>query len=112
VENNIFQKVKNRLHNHTEDIVLEMIKELLNNDKYDEICKCEQCLIEMVTYSLNRIPAKYISSHAGSVYTKLEELEQQYQVNVVKIITKAINTVMNNPSKNCYSRKDNRDLQK
>ena len=98
--------LKKNLHNHTVDIVLETMEELLEEKKeeFDNVCTCQHCLLDIASYSLNRLPAKYVSSHKGNVHTKIEEFEQQYQVDVIKIVTQAINIVAENPSPNCKSR--------
>ena len=95
------KKVKENLQNHTENIVLETMKKMLKDEKFDEVCTCEQCLLDIATYSLNKIPAKYTSTHKGSIHTKIKDFEQQHQVDIIKIITKAIEIISQNPSENC-----------
>ena len=54
-----FEDMKKDLHNHTEDIVLEYIEDLLKeSDKFNNVCTCQQCLLDMATYALNRLPPK------------------------------------------------------
>jgi len=103
------ETLKENLHNHTEDIVIETLEELLEdkNKDFDNVCTCENCLLDMASYSLNRLPAKYVSSHKGSIHTKIEEFAQQYQVDTIKIVTQAINVVAENPSPNCKNRSEN-----
>ena len=95
------KKVHENLQNHTEDIVLETMEKMLKDEKFDKVCTCEQCLLDIATYSLNRIPAKYTSTHKGSVHTKIKDFEQQNQVDIIKIITKAIEIISKSPSENC-----------
>ena len=103
------KKLKGNLHNHTEDIVVETLEELLKdkNEEFENVCTCENCLLDMASYSLNRLPAKYVSSHKGSIHTKIEEFAQQDQVDTIKIVTQAINVVAENPSPNCKNRSEN-----
>lgn len=92
-----YNRLQENLHNHTEDLVLEQMENMLNSDKFSDICQCEQCLLDMASYTLNHIPAKYISSHTGSIHAKLSEFEQQYMVDITSTITKAIKLVSKNP---------------
>ncbi len=95
--NKDYQKLKKDLHNHTEDLVLEQLESLLNKEKFSHVCQCEQCLLDMASYTLNRIPAKYIASHSGGIHAKLDEFEQQYIVDITSTIIQAIKIVSKNP---------------
>lgn len=92
-----FIRLQENLHNNTEDFVLDELENILSKDKFSHICKCDQCLLDMASYTLNRIPAKYIASHSGSIHAKLNEFEQQYKVDITSTIAKAIQIVSNNP---------------
>lgn len=90
------KEIRTRLKNHTEDIVLDMLQELLNKEEYSEVCTSEECLLDMATYALNRLPAKYVATEKGEVYTKTEELEQQHSVDILSVVTRAIKVVNEN----------------
>ena len=92
-----YKQLQENLHNHTEGIVLELMESILNKDKFSYVCQCEQCLLDIASYTLNRIPAKYIASHTGNIHAKLNEFEQQYRVDITSTITQAIKIVHNNP---------------
>ena len=98
MEQKNFNKIKKDLHNHTEDLVLEAMKAILNQDKFSNICQCEQCLLDIASFTLNRIPAKYIASQTGNIHAKLREFEQQHKVDIISTITKAIKVVSENPN--------------
>jgi len=89
-------EIRSRLKNHTEEIVLDTLQELLNKDEYSEVCTSEECLLDMATYALNRLPAKYVATEKGEVYTKTEELEQQHSVDILSVVTRAIKVVNEN----------------
>lgn len=89
-------EIRSRLKNHTEEIVLDTLQELLNKDEYSEVCTSEECLLDMTTYALNRLPAKYVATEKGEVYTKTEELEQQHSVDILSVVTRAIKVVNEN----------------
>ena len=100
-------ELKKNLHNHSEDIVLELMQDLLTKD-YPETCTCKQCLLDISSYTLNRLPAKYIASKKGNLHAKISEFEQQYQVNIITHLTKAIKIVNENPAPDCErSKKSN-----
>ncbi|MFW6230294.1 MAG: late competence development ComFB family protein [Halanaerobium sp.] len=90
------KKLKSRLNNLTEEVVLETLEDLLAREEFEDICKDEDCLLDMATYALNRLPAKYVARSKGEVYTKTEGLEQQHSVDVLSVVTRAIKVVSEN----------------
>jgi competence protein ComFB len=92
-----FDRLKENLYNHTEDLVLETMAGILRQDEFSDTCQCDQCLLDIASYTLNRMPAKYIASQAGNINAKLGEFEQQYKVDLISTITKAIKIVANDP---------------
>ncbi len=44
--------------------------EFENSD--DSLCKCEECVVDMVCYALNRLKPKYSASLYGSLYSRAE----------------------------------------
>ncbi|MFP4662561.1 MAG: late competence development ComFB family protein [Halanaerobiales bacterium] len=91
------KEIGKELTNYTERIVIETMEEVLGEDKFSNTCTCKRCLLDIATYSLNRLPAKYISSHEGEVRTKIQDFEGQLQVDAITIVTKAIETVSKSP---------------
>ncbi|MGM0420109.1 MAG: late competence development ComFB family protein [Bacillota bacterium] len=92
------ERLKSELHNHTEDFVIEKIEEIINTkDQFEDLCTCHHCLLDIASYTLNRIPAKYISSPRGSLHAKLIEFEQQVNVDIVSVVTRAIKIISKNP---------------
>ncbi|MEJ6951212.1 late competence development ComFB family protein [Natronospora cellulosivora (SeqCode)] len=85
------------LRNRTEEIVLETIEELLLKDEFNDFCTCQLCLVDIATYALNRLPARYTASREGEVQTKIKEFESQLKVDTISIVTKAIKTVSVKP---------------
>jgi len=93
------RQLKSRLNNHTEEIVLQTLKELLKREEFSHISDSEAALLDVATYALNRLPPKYIATEKGEVYTKTEELEQQHSVDILSVVTKAIKVVSEDESK-------------
>ncbi len=83
--------------NHTEKVVLETINDLIKQEEFKGFCICDQCLLDVASYALNRLPAKYIASTRGELQTKINEFENQVRVDMIAIITKAIKIVDNSP---------------
>lgn len=83
------------IHNYMEDVVKDMLEELIL--KRENICKCEKCKFDMIAWALNRLPAKYVVSDKGRIFTKLQEVEIQFRADVVRELTKAISHISKNP---------------
>lgn len=84
------------LKNFSETEVSLLLEEILK--RYDNICKCEKCKLDIKALALNALSTKYIVSEQGEIYTKaLNEVNKQEQINVVMAITKAIDIVSSNP---------------
>lgn len=84
------------LENYTEILVDEAIKDFLkkNNDIAEIITSKE--LIEIKAYALNQLQPHYITSQLGYAYTKLEEVNIQTKVTVLKTVTLAVEKIINN----------------
>lgn len=83
-----------KLKNFMEELVIKKTGELL---KYMDMCHCEKCRMDIVAIALNELPTKYVVSEKGELYTKLNELEQQFEIDVDTTIIKAAELVKNNP---------------
>ncbi|MDF2521196.1 MAG: competence protein ComFB [Clostridia bacterium] len=83
-----------KLKNYMEDIVNKKIDSLLN---IMNICQCEKCRLDIMAIALNDLPPKYVVTDTGALYTKVRELEQQFEVDVETAIVKAALFVNKNP---------------
>jgi competence protein ComFB len=83
-----------KLKNTMEDVINKNIDSILN---VMNICKCEKCRADIMAISLNQLPAKYVVTESGELYTKVRELEPQFEVNVETEIIKAAIFVTKNP---------------
>ncbi|WP_446898639.1 late competence development ComFB family protein [Clostridium sp. LBM24168] len=84
------------IKNYMEDIVDRLLPKVLEN--YDNICKCPRCIDDIKAITLNNLSPKYISTEKGLLYTKLNELSDKFNTNIVKEIALAIDIVSRNPS--------------
>ncbi len=96
LKNEKLKNLKVRLNNLTEEAVLEMLEDMLKREEFEDVCKDEDCLLDMATYALNRLPAKYVTTSKGEIFSKTEELEQQHSVDVLSVVTRAIKVVSEN----------------
>jgi len=78
-----------------EAAVINMTNHLLK--KHKDICTCEKCKLDIVAITLNNLPPKYVVSEKGEVFTKIKEMEAQFDVDIIKELTRAIEMVSKNP---------------
>ncbi len=84
-----------KIQNYMEDVVQDEL-ELLLAERQD-ICKCNKCKLDVMVWTLNRLPPKYVITDRGRLYTKLKEQEIQFKADVVKELTKSIDFISKNP---------------
>jgi len=83
-----------KLKNYMEDLVSKYADEIL---KSMDICKCDKCRLDIIALALNSLPSKYVVSDKGELYAKVNELEQQFDIDVETAIIKAAVFVSENP---------------
>jgi len=72
---------KEMVFRNYEEAVIEELASLLKDLK--DVCKCEKCRQDIVTYTLNRMLAKYVVTDLGNVYTKLNQLKAQSRADII-----------------------------
>lgn len=82
------------LQNLMEDTVLIAVEEFMGKQ---DICKCEQCRLDVAAIALNNLPPRYVVTPKGASYARADLLEVQKYVDVVGAITKAIKLVKEHP---------------
>lgn len=83
------------LKNYMEVLVFDVMDEVLQNKP--DICDCKRCKLDIAAKALNSLPAKYVVSQHGEVYTKSSVLEQQSKTDVLSKVVAAIEHVKKNP---------------
>lgn len=84
------------LKNFSEIEVTKLLGDILS--KYDNICKCQKCRLDITAVALNSLSTRYIVSEQGEIYTTaLSEVDKQETINVTTAIIKAIEIVSKNP---------------
>jgi len=74
------------LKNYMEEVVDSKLDSILNSI---EICKCDKCKLDVKAIALNNLPPRYVVTDKGILYSKLNEMEFQFEVNVETEIIKA-----------------------
>lgn len=82
------------LRNITEEVVLKRIDELIGTLN---CCKCQQCRMDIASYALNRLPAKYVATTQGELLSKLDMVEPQYETSILTNIIQAATIVSQHP---------------
>lgn len=83
-----------KLKNYMEEVVFNYMKKVLDGM---DVCTCEKCMLDIAAIALNDLPPKYIVTEKGELYSKINILMQQFEVDTVAAITKAADTVKRNP---------------
>ncbi len=82
------------IKNYMEEIVYNSIDEILTDIN---MCKCERCISDIAAKALNYLPPQYVVTKKGEVYSKINNLKMQFEVDVISAITKAAILVKRNP---------------
>lgn len=84
-----------KVENYIEKIVREELQRLIEQDK--TICHCPNCYQDIMTLTLNNLPAMYVSSDIGHIMTMFNLSKDQLQAQIVVELLKAIDKVKANP---------------
>lgn len=84
-----------KLENFMEDLVTEYMDDLLKDR--EDVCKCNQCLLDIATFALNKLPPMYFSRPKGMVYSRLEEFENQIRADIIAILITGIEKISKGP---------------
>ena len=78
------------LKNETEEFVFQELEIQLNKISDDDICKCHDCVLDVICLALNQLPSRYRVSLLGTLYAKVEsgDLEKEIQDKVSQAIMK------------------------
>lgn len=84
-----------QMKNYMEEIVIGALDDIL---KDINMCHCERCKLDIAAKALNDLPPQYIVTQKGEIYSKINSLKIQFEVDVISAITKAAIIVKRNPS--------------
>jgi len=85
------------LVNEAERLVLEELEQQLGSEENAEICKCEECVLDMAALALNNISPMYRVSLMGTLYAHSLQ-DTDYAKQVRKVVREAVGKVAKNPS--------------
>jgi len=83
------------LKNHMEVLVESHLPSML--EKHPHIASCANCRTDVMAIALNNLRPHYTRTGKGYVFTKLKELDHQFQSDVTKELMRAIKIVEENP---------------
>lgn len=83
------------LHNLMENEVHFTLEKVLN--KFNEYCHCDKCKLDISAIALNSLDPKYVVTDEGYAYSKANNLNNQFNADVLTAVTKAIEIVGKNP---------------
>jgi competence protein ComFB len=83
------------LVNEAERMVLSELEIQMARAK--DICRCQDCVLDMAAFALNNIKPSYRVSLMGSVYARSEH-QAEYAQEIKRSVAEAIKKVKENPS--------------
>ena len=85
------------LKNEAEQLVLHELESQLEAQA-SEICRCNECVVDMAAMALNAVKPMYRFSLLGTLYAAQAMNEQAYADSVQEAVAQAIAKVSGNPS--------------
>lgn len=85
------------LVNETERIVLEQMEVQLELKAFVDVCKCQDCVLDMTALALNSLKPRYRVTLIGTVYAQ-KRLEGEYIEKVKDVVALSIRKIADNPS--------------
>ncbi len=82
-------------HNLMEEIVKDNLREILNNRP--DLCKCKKCIDEVISRALNNLPAKYITTDSGAMYTLIEQVRVERSSRILKELIEILEYLRQHP---------------
>ena len=85
------------LLNYMEVVVKRTLDELLEDPAHRSENFTEKIKMDILAYTLNHLPPRYVVTEKGHLYTRLDELKQQFRTDILVELSKAIKHVKANP---------------
>ncbi|KXG76787.1 late competence development ComFB family protein [Thermotalea metallivorans] len=83
------------LKNFMEIVVDHVLPNMLK--AFPHTCQCEQCLNDIRAIALNHLKPHYIVTEKGELFSRIQEMDIQFETDVMKAIIDAIAIVSKNP---------------
>ena len=85
------------LKNEAEVLVVREMEQQLKNG-YPDMCRCNECIVDVAAVALNSIKPLYRFSLLGGLYASQAMTEQAYADSVKQAVTQAIRKAKKNPA--------------
>ena len=85
------------LVNEAERLVLEQLEIQLAEQDESKVCMCQDCVLDMAAFALNKIKPVYRVSLMGSLYAKSLQ-GSEYEAGIAANVAQAIEKIAENPS--------------
>jgi competence protein ComFB len=85
------------LKNEAEQLVLHELEKQLEREG-EELCRCNECVVDMAAIALNTVKPLYRFSLLGTLYAAQAMNEQSYADSVQQAVAQAVEKVRQNPS--------------
>jgi len=86
-----------QLVNFMEEAVRRVLEEMQQEGPTGAGDLTEMARMDVLAYALNRLPPKYVVTQKGHLYTRVNELQQQFRTDILVELTKAIAFVKAHP---------------
>ena len=85
------------LKNEAENLVIREMENQINNES-EEMCRCNECIVDIAAIALNNVKPLYRFSLLGTLYASQAMTEQSYADSVKHAVAEAIKKVRKNPA--------------
>jgi competence protein ComFB len=85
------------LKNEAEIMVVREIERQLSTG-HENMCRCNECIVDIAAISLNSVKPLYRFSLLGALYASQAMTEQSYADSIKQSVTQAIKKVKKNPA--------------
>ena len=86
------------LKNEAEVMVIREMEQQLSSGFYDEMCRCNECIVDIAAIALNSVKPLYRVSLLGTLYASQAITEKSYAESVNQAVMQAIKRVRKNPA--------------
>ena len=82
-----------------ENLLINTVKEVVEDvyKKRKDVCSCDTCKNDIITYTLNHLKPKYADSDLGRVISKVEINQRQFRAEVIAIALKGFDLIKEHP---------------
>ncbi|MCL2211567.1 MAG: late competence development ComFB family protein [Treponema sp.] len=85
------------LKNEAEIMVIRELEQQLKSET-EEMCRCNECIVDIAAVALNSIKPLYRFSLLGTLYASQAMTEQAYAESVKQAVAQAVKKVRKNPA--------------